>query len=592
MSKPMPPTSYKIVSKPLPSKPAELPKPIEQKPPLIRRTLHNGKPLVFKPSPQEVHKVKPKGLSLRTQTSSPHIIVDALAGTGKTFTIIESAFKVCGVNRNVVGSDEQNAIWDAMSECYGKIDPTQIYLTAFGSSIAAEFKSRAPVGVGSGTIHSLGKRILAINGVEGARTKYGVRANKTFFILADILNTTQDGLFAKYKAPLLFTIKQYVGFCKLNLMKFTGDYDTDRQVIKTIGDNHGSVLPEFRTENDEDFFLSSVLEIYKRSSEYRHMIDFDDMLWLPWQLSYEIRPIELMYVDERQDLNMAQQELVCRYAKRLVLVGDTNQAIYGFAGADIAACERMEKRLSGPGRGLLKFPLTFTRRCGKAIVEYNRSIVPSFGYFPDAPDGEVRHDKEESFLDKVQPGDMVVCRTNAPLFQYCLQLLKQGRPFRTTVKKFFEQTINLIKSFEAQSIASLEQHLSDWRDRQLESCTGPRADRSILINDQYAAIRAGMSMCSSPNDLIQLLQRVFKPEQDEHGEAKKIGMDVILLTSIHQAKGLERPVVWWAQYDLVPHPKAKLIQQETNLKWVAGTRAINCLVLVKSTPKRKDESDE
>lgn len=541
--------------------------------------------------PDNSNLVKPTTLSLKS-SDSPHIIVDALAGTGKTFTIIESAYRAVGFNRpGIVGSDEQEAIWDAISETY---NPSSVCMLAFNSSIASELKNRVPPGVRDNTFtsHAFGKKCLAIAGVKGAsRGKYGVTKKKSHYILADVLGVEFQAMWHKFKKAHLYYIQKLVGFCKANLIQFSGNLNEDIRTLKDLADIHGATAPKIDTVKDEEFVYVNAIEVYNRSHLKLDVIDFDDMIWLPWKLSLDIRPFDLLYVDERQDLNLAQQDLVLKAGRRLVLVGDVNQAIYGFAGADVSACSRMAETLVNSPRKCLQFPLTYTHRCGKKIVEYCQQIVPEFKYFPDAPEGKVSYSTESKFLDQVQQGDMVVCRTNAPLFTYCLKLMQQGRKFKTTCKDFFEDIIYLIKSFAATSMAELDTALEAWKEQQLDRCTGSRSEMSVIIEDKYQAIQYGMKVCTTPDQLLYRLREVFGSEEgDEDANRKpRQSPDSIYLTSIHQAKGLEENTVWWAQYDLVPHPKARIIEQERNLKWVASTRAINHLVLVKSEKTKGDE---
>lgn len=525
---------------------------------------------------------------------SPHVIVEALAGTGKTFTILESCFRMCGIKRSgVIGSEEQEAIWNAIPERY---DPSRIYMVAFNRNIANTLKSQVPPGVIASTCHGFGKRLLGFNRIGTGR--YAVQKNKTFKILADMQGVTVSALFRKYTSPLLFAIKQIVSLLKVNLIELPSTFEECSSLISELVIIHGMTMPEFKKEQDRKFVLSAAAQVYSKSSEHLATIDYDDMIWLPWKLKLDVRPYEVMFVDERQDLNIAQQELVFRSARRLIMVGDSHQAIYGFAGADVNACTRMESRLESTAQGCIKFPLTYTRRCSKAVVRFNQTIVPEFKYFLENQEGAIFQDKEEMFLPKVSLGDMVVCRTNAPLFSCCLNLLECGIPFRTTIKAFFEETIELIKSFDCANLVELITHLEEWKERKLASCTGARADYSIIIIDQVSAIKAAIARSTSISGLIDLLERVFKSGSStvdsSSNSDEKIGVspDWIFLTSIHQAKGLEASRVWWLQHDQVPHPRAKLIQQEINLRWVAGTRAINELVLVTSRPKRRTSTGE
>jgi superfamily I DNA/RNA helicase len=227
------------------------------------------------------------------------------------------------------------------------------------------------------------------------------------------------------------------------------------------------------------------------------------------------------------------------------------------------------------------------------VVAFNQTIVPEFKYFPENQQGAIYQDREDRFLSGVSLGDMVVCRTNAPLFSCCLKLIRQQIPFKTTIKQFFEDTIILIKSFDCKSLDELHDHLLDWRDRKLESCTGAKADYAIIVDDQYEAIKVAIENSQSVDGLIKLLESVFKVGDDDDND-NYIGVSPkwIFLSSIHQAKGLEANRVWWLQYDLVPHPKARILEQETNLRWVAGTRAIDDLILVKSYKARTTLDEE
>src|SRR3990167_210141 len=519
--------------------------------------------------------------------SKPHIVVDALAGTGKTFTEIEQCYRLCGINRNVVGSDEQEAIWSSIPDRYS---PTDIIMASFGYSAAEQLKAKAPPHVIAGTIHKFGKRVLAFDRIGTGR--YGVQFKKTLILMSKVHNCTLHNLFNQFKkqTPLLYTISQFVSFLKLNLCTLSGDYEQDIALLHGLADIHGYLIPDMKTESDKQFVYSHVFYIFEKSHQVLDIIDYDDMLYLPWKLGSSIRPVPFMFVDERQDLNKAQQELVSKLGTRLFIAGDYHQAIYAFAGADKDACVRMEERLSSSVRGLHTFPLTYTRRCGKAIVEYAQQIVPEFKYFPDAPDGKVSKDKEANYIKKVECGDMVVCRTNAPLFGACLQLLTKGIPFKTTVCKFFKRTVDLIESLNATSLGALDNRLDEWKEAQLDGCNESRSDRRITIIDTVAAIKAEMGVCSTISELIRKINSLFKSD-DEEERSPNVGKDWVFLTSIHGAKGLEADRVWWLQYDLVPHPKAQLIEQEDNLRWVACTRARHELVLVRSTPKKRGEDE-
>jgi DNA helicase-2/ATP-dependent DNA helicase PcrA len=72
-------------------------------------------------------------------------------------------------------------------------------------------------------------------------------------------------------------------------------------------------------------------------------IDFNDMIWLPvvnnlpgWS------SIDLLLVDEGPRFQPLPAGVGLKAGKRIILVGDERQAIYGFAGADVDSIDRME----------------------------------------------------------------------------------------------------------------------------------------------------------------------------------------------------------------------------------------------------------
>ncbi|MBX6395761.1 MAG: UvrD-helicase domain-containing protein, partial [Alicyclobacillaceae bacterium] len=109
------------------------------------------------------------------------------------------------------------------------------------------------------------------------------------------------------------------------------------------------ISPEEAAIRASDFFqetVARVYEQYQRTLRSNNALDFDDLLmktaelWeaSPEALEDEQRRFLYVHVDEYQDTNRAQYVLVRRLAERrrnLCVVGDSDQAIYGWRGADI-----------------------------------------------------------------------------------------------------------------------------------------------------------------------------------------------------------------------------------------------------------------
>ena len=83
--------------------------------------------------------------------------------------------------------------------------------------------------------------------------------------------------------------------------------------------------------------------------------------------------VEHLLVDEYQDVSPAQERLVGHLgtdARSVVVVGDTDQAIYGFRGATPAALQRAAVRL-----GAEEVRLTTGFRCAQPVLDAARSLV-------------------------------------------------------------------------------------------------------------------------------------------------------------------------------------------------------------------------
>ena len=114
---------------------------------------------------------------------------------------------------------------------------------------------------------------------------------------------------------------------------------------------------EFQTQAAGDFLkakIASVYSAYQRELKKRNAIDFDDMLMLTVELFDKNEDILEMYrdrfrfimVDEYQDTNTAQFMLISQLAGKrgnLCVVGDDDQSIYSFRGANISNILNFEK---------------------------------------------------------------------------------------------------------------------------------------------------------------------------------------------------------------------------------------------------------
>ncbi|RPA81884.1 P-loop containing nucleoside triphosphate hydrolase protein [Ascobolus immersus RN42] len=109
----------------------------------------------------------------------------------------------------------------------------------------------------------------------------------------------------------------------------------------------GGLSAEVRMREGNEF--AEVFDAYEESLKVQGLLDYDDLLTRCVQLLREYpetgQRIRAVLVDEFQDTNMVQWELVRLFSetsKRVTIVGDPDQSIYGFRAAEIGNLARMK----------------------------------------------------------------------------------------------------------------------------------------------------------------------------------------------------------------------------------------------------------
>ena len=144
--------------------------------------------------------------------------------------------------------------------------------------------------------------------------------------------------------------------------------------------------------NDFEATVAHVYEKYRDLMETQNLIDFDDMLLLVWRLFNEHPEVLELYrerfryllVDEYQDTNAAQFALVKMLSGdrcNLCVVGDDDQSIYSWRGADVGNILDFPKIF--PGTKVVKLEQNY--RSQPAILHAANAIIGT---------GSRRHDKK------------------------------------------------------------------------------------------------------------------------------------------------------------------------------------------------------
>lgn len=448
------------------------------------------------------------------QHGDRHIVVNAVAGSGKTTCLIQACLRL-------------NANTSAM------------------------------------TYHSLGMKA-----VGRAFGRLRVDEYKTWSLLDGMQLPVGDHLEKVFKVKLVGMVGKAKNY---GMMK------PSREELEWIVDRHDLELDDM-----QDAVFSMVGEVLKKSAQQTSVIDFDDMIWLPYVLNLDTPKFDIVMSDEAQDLNMIQQYLALKAGARHVVVGDRNQAIYSFRGADSKSMDSMKDRLlaNGDGRGVVDMPLTLTRRCPKSHVEMAQMLVPQIQAMSDAPVGKVTLMNKDDAVKVMKPGDMVLCRVNAELLMVAYKLLKRGVKAVVRGKDIGRGIIKLIEHAEKDAgqtltVVELMQYAGNITDGEVAKFMAiphgrgeMRASSARDKMDCLISISEGARLSSEVKDRINQLFADF----DSDGQPRY----AVVLSTVHRGKGLEAGRVFILRGDLMPHPmarKAEDMEQERNLAYVAVTRA-------------------
>jgi DNA helicase-2/ATP-dependent DNA helicase PcrA len=308
----------------------------------------------------------------------------------------------------------------------------------------------------------------------------------------------------------------------------------------------------------------AVLEASKqRDAEGR--ISFNDMVWLPVALDIVTPYFDLVCIDEAQDMNLPQLTMARSAAKgRIIVVGDRNQAIYGFRGAASGGMSMMQSTLSAQA-----FGLTVSQRCAKAIAAEAANIVPNFKATETAPDGKVEYVRD-AFSAVV--GDAILSRTNAPIMPLALQFLRKDIPARIEGRDLGEQLLNMIRGFRASSVEELIGKIRQWEEKQCAraAINAKGNDERIAKKcEQFHDIAESLITLTENLDTVEQVQaRIDNLFQDTNGQSKP----AVVLSTVHKAKGLEWNRVFILNDTFGKNKKADA-SEERNVRYVAITRA-------------------
>lgn len=350
--------------------------------------------------------------------------------------------------------------------------------------------------------------------------------------------------------------------------------------------------------------IAAAYRAYEREKGRRRVVDFDDLLLLcaealegdPGFAAAQRWRFRHLFVDEFQDVNPLQYRLLRGWlgaSLDLCVVGDPNQSIYSWNGADPSLLHRMPELY--PSAEVVKLDDNYRSSpqilaVAGAALGRQRGRPHLRAARPDGPVPTVcryRSDHEETAgiaraLRKAhRPGTSwsalaVLARTNAQLVLLSRQLRTASIPHRLMGGSALLERPEVRAALS--STAAGPSGFSTWlRDLQesVAEATANGEDPERLVNLQTLVGLANEYRCcdESPSlgALVSWLQIATRSDAPAAGEA-------VELSTFHRSKGLEWPVVFVTglEQGLVPigHASSPAAEaEERRLLYVAMTRA-------------------
>lgn len=460
------------------------------------------------------------------ENTENHVVINAGAGTGKTTTIVSAS---------------------ELINC-------KAAFLAFNKSIATELAERLPSNVEAKTFHAFG-----FAAIRNAGLKTKVNNRKCHYIVQELMGKDC------YTAP----ITKLVSLIKGSLID-----GKDVASIRKLIDEYNISFESYREEEQAIQAIPAILTLCKTQTYH---IDFDDMIWMPLVNDYPLPHYDMVFVDEAQDFNEAQRELIVRVVNggRCIIVGDRNQAIYGFRGADSNSISRFIERLTTESnRDVTQLPLSISWRCPKSVVAEANRYVSEFSCPDEAIDGAVIVNAQFN----PQPQDMVLCRYNAPLVGAFYELISAGKSAYILGRDMTKGLIKAVQKITKNNHMGVEEFkqlfLQDFTFNYANLMKNDKQNQAFALEDKKDCIMIFVEKATTVGGIIEEIKRVF--DGNDNGE--------IMLSTVHKAKGLEADNVYILATERMPHPKGT--HEENNICYVAITRAKKNLFYVGPKPKK------
>ena len=322
----------------------------------------------------------------------------------------------------------------------------------------------------------------------------------------------------------------------------TGYIDSDSEYFNLINIARiKNITPkdEYNTDlysDDMDYNLVEIIEAELKNYKSSFVLyDFTDMI--EKFVSSELCPkFDVVFIDEAQDLSPIQwkmYDIIKKNTKIMILAGDDDQAIYGWAGADVKRFQdepAKEKILPKSYRVPIR-----VQNVADSIISQIETRIPK-EWEPRQDDGHCEEVYDLDEVDLTQGNWFILARTNYRLIKMKPYLMERGIYFEYKERKSFSSKLwKAIRDFsrwtsgaqltasEIKDIFDYTGHEFDGEDHMSYSCEFFNIDTSDTWYELFDA---------DPEQVLYIRQMLSNKEKlSEEARVK--------LSTIHSAKGGE-----------------------------------------------------
>lgn len=402
--------------------------------------------------------------SKAVQYTGPALLIGAGAGSGKTRVL----------TRRIAWILANRKAWSS-----------QILAITFTNKAAAEMRERLASLIGNSansmwvsTFHSACVKILRAHGDSiGLKSGFSIYDSSDCERLVKIIASELNIDIKKFTPKLLLSkisdFKNNLVTWQENLKNYAPDYKPGASV---------SGASSFNAAGNADALYAAVYAEYQNRLSVSNAVDFDDLIMLTVKLlrqnpqvsAYYKRKFRYILVDEYQDTNHAQYVLIRELAgvddystdstqlpqSSITVVGDSDQSIYAFRGADIRNIQDFEQDFPSATTIMLEQNYRSTQTildAANAVISNNANRKPKklwtslgkgspiVGYVADNAQGEASWVAQEiarlAGEDGVNYSDIAIMyRANSQSRSLEDALIKSGLPYQLVGgTKFYER---------------------------------------------------------------------------------------------------------------------------------------------------------